>query len=191
MKKYQIEALQIAKKSILEKYWEFDLSNYVPKSQELYEIKSCFVTLTTLSNNLRWCIIGNLTPSRELYLDIIDNAKKSAFNDSRFNAVWYEELKNLYMEITILSPMKLLIFDSIWNFYLYLENNKPWLYIELYWYSATYLPLVWKQIKDPKDFVSHLLMKAWINFTDFLDNFSKTKIKVYTWEEFWDYFVNI
>ena len=50
MKNYQKEALQLAKKSILENFWKASLDDYYPKNEELLEKKACFVTLKKADN---------------------------------------------------------------------------------------------------------------------------------------------
>jgi len=48
LKPYQKEALQLAKRSILEEFGLDSLQNYKVKSKELLEKKASFVTLKTL-----------------------------------------------------------------------------------------------------------------------------------------------
>lgn len=190
MKNYQKEALQFAKRSILEKFWKDDLSWCIPLNTELYDFKSCFVTLKTWWSNLRWCI-WTIKPSRELYVDIISNAKSAAFNDSRFAVLTYEELDDLFVVITILSPITKMTFGTLDKLLIYMWENHPWLVIELWDKYATFLPSVWKELPNSDYFLQHLLQKAWISFEEFIKNFDKVNIEVYFWEEFWDYFKNI
>lgn len=190
MKTYQKEALEIAKRSILEEFWKDDLTWVWPLSRELYENKSCFVTLKTLRVNLRWCI-WTIIPTRELYLDIISNAKSAAFNDYRFNKVTYNELSDLYIEITILSPIKKVVFKTIDKLLVYLWDKHPGLVVRLWNKQATFLPSVWNELPNSDYFLQHLLNKAGISFDEFVKNFEKVDFEVYFWEEFWNYFKNI
>lgn len=192
MKNYQKEALEIAKKSILEWYWEKLLKNYKIINKELLEKKACFVTLKLFWKDLRWCI-GNIIPVWSLYNSIVSNAKSSAFYDPRFSPLTIDELQNndLFIEITILSEIQEKKFLSIKELLQFLKDNKPWLIIELDNKEATFLPSVWHEIKSEEDFLTHLIYKAWIDINKFISDFSKVKTSFYTWEEFWEYFKEI
>lgn len=185
MKNYQIEALQIAKKSILEEFWKYSLKWYKILNKELLEKKACFVTLKSFQKDLRWCI-WNIFPVWNLYNSIISNAKNSAFSDPRFSPLTFEELENndIFVEITILWEIQEKYFLSIQELLKFLKENKPWLIIQLWFREATFLPSVWHEIKSEEDFLTHLIYKAWIEIDEFINNFSKVKISIYSWEEF-------
>ena len=70
----------------------------------LLEELGAFVTLHK-RGELRGCI-GNITGRGPLYLTIRDMAIESATGDPRFPAVELEELKDIDIEISVLSPMK-------------------------------------------------------------------------------------
>ncbi len=63
-----------------------------------------FVTLRK-NGELRGCI-GNLTGSKPLYITIRDMAIESATADPRFSPVSREEIKDIDIEISVLSPLK-------------------------------------------------------------------------------------
>jgi AmmeMemoRadiSam system protein A len=64
----------------------------------------CFVSLKTLSGELRGCI-GTIEPSRDtLAEEIIANAISAAINDPRFDPVQPEELSNLRYSVDVLFP---------------------------------------------------------------------------------------
>ncbi len=201
MKNYQKEALKVAKKSILEQFWErsiFEhfweklLKKYHIENKELLEKKACFVTLKSFWEDLRWCI-WNIFPVWSLYDSIASNAKNSAFNDPRFSLLTKDELQNndLFIEITILSKIQEKKFLSLKELLQFLKENKPWLMIELDNKQATFLPSVWHEIKSEEAFLTYLIYKAWIDIDKFIRNFSKVKTSFYTWEEFWEYFNEI
>ena len=52
---------------------------------------------------LRGCI-GSIYPTKPLILDLIDNAKNAAFQDSRFIPLEPHELNDLEISISIISP---------------------------------------------------------------------------------------
>ncbi|MDD5769430.1 MAG: AmmeMemoRadiSam system protein A [Candidatus Gracilibacteria bacterium] len=185
MKNYQIEALQIAKKSILEEFGKYSLKGYKILNKELLEKKACFVTLKSFQKDLRGCI-GNIFPVGNLYNSIISNAKNSAFSDPRFSPLTFEELENndIFVEITILGEIQEKYFLSIQELLKFLKENKPGLIIQLGFREATFLPSVWHEIKSEEDFLTHLIYKAGIEIDEFINNFSKVKISIYSGEEF-------
>ncbi|HCE45968.1 MAG TPA: hypothetical protein DET40_20675 [Lentisphaeria bacterium] len=68
------------------------------------EQRAAFVTLKE-KGELRGCI-GEIFPSQPLYESVLSNAVNSAVNDPRFNAVARDEVKNLSIEISALTPPK-------------------------------------------------------------------------------------
>ncbi len=190
MKNYKKEALVLAKKSILEEFWLDSLSDYKIKNKELLENWACFVTLKTLNNTLRWCI-WSIIPHKKLYEDIVSNAKSSAFNDPRFDKLRRDELNDLRIDISILTPLKELKFDDLKYFLSYIEKNKPWIVIKLWYRQATFLPSVWEELSNENDFLRHLVFKAWIDFDEFKDTFLEVEIYEYYSDEFWEKFSKI
>jgi AmmeMemoRadiSam system protein B/AmmeMemoRadiSam system protein A len=71
----------------------------------LYQERGCFVTLKK-DGELRGCI-GNLAPARPLYLTVQNVAISAAISDSRFPQVTREELEDISVEISVLSPFEL------------------------------------------------------------------------------------
>jgi AMMECR1 domain-containing protein len=63
--------------------------------------------------------------TRPLYEDIIINAKNAAFRDPRFNPLSLDEVGDLLVEITVLSPLKQMKFENIEKLLEYLQNNHP------------------------------------------------------------------
>lgn len=190
MKKYQKEALKLAKNSILEKFWKANLYNFIAENDELNEKKACFITIKTWKKSLRWCI-WSIFAHRVLYKDIISNAKSAAFSDPRFSPLTKQEFDDLFLEITILTPLEEKKFENIEWLFFYLNEKKPWLVLSLLDKEATFLPSVWNEINHPLDFITHLIYKAWITDDEFINQFNKVIFLVYFWEEFWEWFKNI
>jgi AmmeMemoRadiSam system protein A len=96
--------LAIARKSIstyLETGKKLELSETDPV---LLKEMGAFVTLRK-HDELRGCI-GNLIGSEPLYLTIRNMAVEAAVGDPRFSAVTASELKDIEIEISVLSPLK-------------------------------------------------------------------------------------
>lgn len=70
----------------------------------LNDKRGAFVTLHK-NNQLRGCI-GNIVSNRELFLTIRDMAIEASTGDLRFPRVSKDELKDIDIEISVLSPLK-------------------------------------------------------------------------------------
>lgn len=119
---------------------------------------ACFVTLTS-NDQLRGCI-GSLEAHRPLAEDVCENAFASAFRDPRFPPVSAHELPDIHIEISVLTPLQPLHFDSEADL---LEQVVPFedgLVLEDHGHRGTFLPLVWEQLPDKKTFWTHLKHKA-------------------------------
>ncbi len=70
----------------------------------LLETLACFVTLKK-KGALRGCI-GSIYPSRPLWKDLVERAVDAAAHDPRFEPVRPEELPELSLEISVLTPLR-------------------------------------------------------------------------------------
>jgi AmmeMemoRadiSam system protein A len=70
-----------------------------------YKLTGAFVSLHTKNGSLRGCI-GHITSKDPLARTVIDVAVSSAVHDSRFQPVKLDELDNIEIEISVLSPFK-------------------------------------------------------------------------------------
>jgi AmmeMemoRadiSam system protein A len=119
-----------------------------------------FVTLTE-HGQLRGCI-GSLEARRPLVLDVRENAVAAAFHDPRFPPVRPDELDDLQIEISVLSPPQPLSFDSPDDLIAKLRPGVDGVVIERGWNRATFLPQVWEKLPDPRQFLEHLCLKAYL-----------------------------
>ena len=120
-------------------------------------VQSSFVTLT-INNELRGCI-GSLLPRQELYKDVQENAINASFHDSRFPKLKESELKSIKIEVSILSEPKRLYYKNEQDLLNRLFKDMG-IILRKGHSSATFLPQVWEQLKDPKEFLEHLSQKA-------------------------------
>jgi hypothetical protein len=74
------------------------------KSPEMREIRGVFVTLHK-DGRLRGCI-GNFDPCDVLYQNVTEMAVAAATQDRRFDIVTMEELPDINIEISVLSPLR-------------------------------------------------------------------------------------
>lgn len=103
--KDRLQLLIIARKSIeyyLDQKKQFTLDN---QSNPIFmEERAVFVTLHR-DGNLRGCI-GHMHARIPLYKAVIQMSVAAAFEDPRFPTVQKEELDNIEIEISVLSPME-------------------------------------------------------------------------------------
>lgn len=147
-------------------------------TDNLKENRPCFVTLEK-NNRLRGCI-GMFEFDRPLYKNIIDRTVAAATQDYRFPIpVSYEELKDITIEISILTEPKELKFNSPEDL---LNKLKPFedgviLYTE--YGNSTYLPQVWEQLPNKEDFLSNLCEKQEAPSDYWKTNYKRLKVEVY------------
>jgi len=105
-----------------------------PYSKTLKAHCGAFVTLHK-SGRLRGCI-GRFTSNEPLYLIVQQMAIASACNDTRFDEVTEKEIDELDIEISVLTPMRLIEnIDEI-------ELGKHGIYIKKGYAAGTFLPQV-------------------------------------------------
>jgi hypothetical protein len=98
------ELLVIARQTIAQFLETGTVSHFEVSEPNLFQERGCFVTLEK-QGELRGCI-GNLVPGRPLYLTVQNAAISAAINDRRFLPVAKDELKDIDIEISVLSPIE-------------------------------------------------------------------------------------
>ena len=136
---------------------------------------ACFITLEK-NNNLRGCI-GSIVPYRSLIEEIIEHTKDAAFNDSRFKPLEENELQQLKYSISILSTPTKISFTDETDLLKKIVKDKDGIIIKDKDHSGVYLPCVWEQLPDKREFLNSLKVKA--GFTE--DYFSDT-LEVYRFD---------
>lgn len=124
----------------------------------LRELGASFVTLRH-TEMLRGCT-GTLEPHRPLVVDVAENAFSSAFRDPRFPPLAPDELVRLHIHVSLLGPTEPLVVGSEEALLAALRPGVDGLVIEEGTRRATFLPAVWSQLPDPRDFVAQLRRKA-------------------------------
>jgi AmmeMemoRadiSam system protein A len=126
--------------------------------ENLWDTGACFVTLF-LDGQLHGCI-GNYKAFEPLYKNIIRNAIEAATADYRFEPLQEEEIKNLKIEVSVLTEPVEFIPKNNKDLLNILEKKKPGLIIEKLGRKALFLPQVWEDLPTPINFLSHLCQKA-------------------------------
>ncbi|MEY8204586.1 MAG: AmmeMemoRadiSam system protein A [Bermanella sp.] len=132
-----------------------DLQRYPPAYRER---AACFVTLHK-AGDLRGCV-GTLHAYQALALDIVEHAHGAAFADPRFARVSAQELASLHIEVSILGPASAIAFTSEADLLRQLVPFTDGLTLAGLGHNATFLPQVWQQLSEPRDFLAHLKIKA-------------------------------
>jgi len=153
-----------------------DLTDFSP---ELTEERASFVTLE-INKQLRGCI-GSLEAWQPLVEDIINNSWAAAFSDPRFPPVTQNELEVINFHLSILSKPKIMLFSSEEDLIQQLQPYIDGLVLEEGAKRATFLPSVWENLTDSKQFLSHLKQKAGLPTDYWSDNL---RVHRYTTESF-------
>jgi AmmeMemoRadiSam system protein A len=111
------------------------------------------------SGALRGCV-GALDPLRALVCDVAHNAYGAAFRDSRFPALRADELAELKLQISVLSPLEPLDVHSEQALLARLEPGVDGLVLADGERRGTFLPSVWEQLPSAPDFLRELKRKA-------------------------------
>jgi len=125
---------------------------------ELLEERASFVTLET-DGRLRGCI-GTLEAYRPLVEDVKCNARSAAFQDPRFPPVTCRELTGLEIHISVLSAPENIPFSSEADLLGKIRPGIDGMILEDGFHRGTFLPSVWKQLPDKRQFLAHLKQKA-------------------------------
>ena len=127
-------------------------------NNELKLKAAAFVTLTK-NGQLRGCV-GSLLAKKKLYEDVINNALLAGFGDSRFAPLKEDELKDVKIEISILSKPEPYIYDSLDDLKTKIIPLKHGVIIQKDYFQATFLPQVWEDLPVLEDFMQALCQKA-------------------------------
>ena len=124
----------------------------------LKKVQATFVTLT-MKGNLRGCI-GMLEAVYPLFRDVAQNAFAAAFRDPRFPPLSETELSTVKIEISLLTPPVPFPVKSEQDLLAGMRPDVDGLILEDGFHRGTFLPAVWEDLPDPRDFLMHLKLKA-------------------------------
>ncbi len=151
---------------------EIDASNM----KKFSEKQGVFVTLEK-KGQLRGCI-GYPEPVLPLYKAIIESAKSAAFSDPRFRPLERDELKDIEIEISILSVPKLIEVKNPEEYLKKIKIGKDGLIIKSRYGSGLLLPQVFTEYKCDAEKALHMLCQkaglpfnAWQNLDNKIYNF--------------------
>jgi hypothetical protein len=156
---------------------EFDeVVTDLPRSGWLNEPGAVFVTLTQ-HGELRGCI-GSLEAQRALIDDLQANARAAAFKDPRFPPLSREEFASTRVEVSLLSPAQPMRFSSEADALAQLRPGIDGVILEHGWHRATFLPQVWEQLPEPRQFMANLKRKAGLGADFWADDLRLSRYQV-------------
>lgn len=117
-----------------------------------------FVTLH-VAGELNGCI-GDIDGSDELAVDVGRLALRAAFDDPRLPALQCDDLATLGIEISLLSTPAAIAAGTRPELLRQVASHRPGLIVERGRHRGVFLPIVWRQLPRPDDFVDQLLHKA-------------------------------
>ena len=145
--------------------------------------RGVFVTLEK-ENQLRGCI-GELDDRMPLHHGIRICAVKAALEDPRFAPVTMEELSSLCVSVSIVGRPQTLDTDGVERATA-LVPHRDGVILVVSGRRSTFLPRVWQQYEDPRDFLTQLCLKhgaspdCWTDPSVGLLRYDATEIKEFT-----------
>jgi len=124
----------------------------------LLEPRATFVTLER-HGQLRGCI-GRIEAVLPLIDDLNEHATAAAIHDPRFGPVQPQEVPEIVLSISILTPPEPMAVRDEADLLRQLVPGTDGLILREGRRAATFLPSVWEELTDPAAFVQHLKRKA-------------------------------
>ncbi len=124
----------------------------------LAEPAATFTTLR-LAGALRGCC-GRLEAAEPLAADVAHSAFTAAFRDPRFEPLRRDEFAATSLEVSVLTPMEPMQVADEADLLQQLEPGVDGLVIAEGWRRATFLPKVWDNLSEPRQFLAQLKLKC-------------------------------
>ena len=180
--------LRIAKQSLIEgvqngKPCLVDLESF---STPLRKMGASFVTLQ-ISGKLRGCT-GTIAATQALAENVANSAYGAGNKDPRFKPLEANELEQLHIGVSILSPFQEMSFVDEADALNQMQPGKEGYLLSYEGKRGLFLPSVWKSITDQAVFLLHLKKKAGLagNFWD-----NKIRLQRFTTKSFGAHFNEI
>ncbi len=152
-----------------------------PEHPALTHPGATFVTLTQ-NGALRGCI-GSLQAHRSLDQDVRANAVAAAFRDPRFTPLTVEELPRTRVEVSLLTAPAPMSFRDEADALRQLRPNVDGVIFAAAGRRSTFLPQVWEQLPDPRQFMAHLKQKAGLSADYWGPEVELQRYEVRKWKE--------
>jgi len=161
-----------------EEYFQPDLTSL---PQILQKLGMSFVTLTN-RGLLRGCI-GHTEPSYPLAIDIARNVA-AASRDFRFTPVSVDELADIRLEVTVLTPFQEVSYTDFDDLSGKLRPGIDGVMLSFERKRALLLPQVWHRLPDTTQFLEAIARKAGINNRELWAQPPSVKVEVFQAQHF-------
>jgi AmmeMemoRadiSam system protein A len=168
---------------------EFDFSKKDMRqaAPQLLEPGASFVTITQ-KGKLRGCIGSLDSQQQPLFLNIIENAMRAAIADERFEPMIADDIAGTKIEVSIIkearNEFKQIFYRDGSELLGKLVPGEDGVVVTWRNKSAVFLPDVWYQFKNPKDFMNALCEKAGISSTAWERPSLGVKVEVFHTDSF-------
>ncbi|KMQ50120.1 AMMECR1 domain protein [Chitinispirillum alkaliphilum] len=152
------QLLKLARNSIESAVKKTEFAFTAQNSEILNRKSGCFITLTK-AGNLRGCI-GCIEPVKPLFTSVKEYAVKAAMQDPRFPSLCAQELTDVEIEISVLTPLREVKFTTSEELLEQIEVGVDGVVLKKGFNEATFLPQVWKQLPDKEKFLTQLSLKG-------------------------------
>ena len=137
---------------------------------------AAFVTLRRHDGALRGCI-GSAMATRPLAIDVTQHAFNAAFRDPRFPRLDWLELPGLSLSVSVLTPPEPMRFDDEAELLGQLRPGVDGLIIDDLGRRALFLPSVWEELADKRQFLMALKLKAGLPAEHFSSGFRAERFR--------------
>jgi len=140
--------IQIARQTLEHFVKTGEVRSAKPEDPALCQPGACFVTLR-IKGELRGCV-GMLIPERSLYEEVVRMTKAACSEDFRFGPLRPEELRDVSIEISVVSPLEKV---RSWS---EIQAGRHGIYLRWKERSGAFLPEVAEQMKwSAEEFVKN------------------------------------
>ena len=136
---------------------------------------AAFVTLRR-AGQLRGCI-GSPVARRPLAVDVVEHAFNAAFRDPRFPRLHPLEWPDLELSVSVLTPPEPMCFADEADLLAQLRPGLDGLIIEDAGRRALFLPAVWQEIRDKRQFLGALKQKAGLPMAPVSQSFTAQRFR--------------
>jgi len=165
------ELVTIARKAVEEFFKVGGLR--IKENKKFQDKRGVFVTIHSHPNNeLRGCV-GFPYPEYPLYEAVQRAAVEAALNDNRFSPLTEDELDKVVFEVSILTTPEILNGTKLEEKINKIEDGEDGLILEHGLRKGLFLPQVWEDIPDKKNFLEALCWKSALTPDYILDKNTK------------------
>lgn len=130
-----------------------------PQGAALERPGAAFVTLRWPDGSLQGCI-GTIEPRGPLVEAVADGARSAAFHDPRGRRLRLADADELFVEVSVLSPLERLTFTDEASARAALREGVDGVVLRCRGHQGTFLPQMWPRLGDRATFLDELKRKA-------------------------------